>query len=93
MSSMYLRPCPFCGGKPHLMWNRSNDTYYIRVWCPICDSKGKSYKSDTNPTSKEFNTPECRMAADAWNLRAYDKIDPNDIDIYAYVKEFGSREK
>ena len=87
-----LRRCPFCGGKANVMWNYSGGFYYTRVKCTVCEAQGKSYKSEENPTDNEWDTFECRMAASAWNMRAYDRIDPKDIDIAAYVEEFGKKE-
>ena len=91
MSRMRLRRCPFCGGKANTMWNYSGGFYYIRVRCNVCEAQGKSYKSEENPTDNEWDTFECRMAASAWNMRAYDRIDPEDIDALAYVREFGKQ--
>lgn len=86
-----LRRCPFCGGKPVLMWNYSDGFYYTRVKCTVCDAQCKSYKSDNCPSDKEWDTQECRRAVGAWNLRAYDRIDPDDIDAAAYIREFGRK--
>lgn len=93
MSSVYLRPCPFCGGKPYLTWNYSHDSYYVRAKCGVCEAQGKTYKGEDNPTQNEWNTSECKQAASAWNLRSYDRINLEDIDVTALSKALGMAEK
>lgn len=91
MSKLKLRRCPFCGGKATLSSNYSNGWHYVRAYCVVCDSQGKSFRSKDDPESNDWDTLECRKAVAAWNLRAYDRIDPDDIDVAEYKKEFGHK--
>lgn len=91
MAKIKVRRCPFCGGKASLKYNYSNSRYYIRVSCYVCEAQGKSYKSNENPNDSDWDSFECQEAIHAWNLRAYDKMDLDDIDVEEYRKEFASK--
>ena len=85
MNKFYIRPCPFCGGKADIKSNYSGGYDYVRVQCLVCDAQGRTYRT------RNYTVKDDELAVTAWNLRAYDRIDPEDIDAVAYVKEFGRR--
>lgn len=87
MSAIRIRPCPFCGGKGRIKRNYSSGFYYTRVQCIVCDSQSRTYRN-----VEEVEVDD-RLAISAWNLRAYDKIKPDDIDAIAFAKEFGNVQK
>ena len=87
MSAIRIRPCPFCGGQGRVKTNQSGAYYYTRVQCVVCDSQSRTYRS------VKSTAVEDTLAITAWNLRAYDKINPDDIDAIAFAKEFGNRQK
>lgn len=82
MNKFYIRPCPFCGGKANIKANYSSGYYYVRVQCVVCDAQGRSYRAE------KYSIKDAELAVTAWNLRAYDRINPEDIDALAYVREF-----
>ena len=66
---MNLKPCPFCGGKPHMAQNYLGQKY---VRCPECGACvwGKDtddWRIDTMGEKKAE-----KAAAEAWNRRAND---------------------
>lgn len=66
-----LKGCPHCGGHALLNSNYSYKarSYFVFVRCEICGAQGKIYNSDTDPAATNWDDPQCRAAAAAWNMR------------------------
>lgn len=69
-----LRPCPFCGGKAHLVEDYSSELgktlYHIWHDCSGFEGRGGGYGHSLNPS---FETPwyeDKDTAMEAWNRRA-----------------------
>jgi Lar family restriction alleviation protein len=57
-----LKPCPFCGGKPHLVTHRtSEDSMGAYVYCKGCAAQSDHFEDHFAPA---------KDAIAAWNSRA-----------------------
>lgn len=76
MSDLYLRPCPFCGGKAELkVYRTPQPASYVYVRCRICGSRTRDVE-----ISMEYSSDE--VAAKLWNSRAERKRSENVIKLY-----------
>lgn len=66
-----LKPCPFCGGKPLIIYVPSIGTVYIQ--CGSCTAAvGRKWKSVSTMIGREFFTNK-KEAIEAWNRRIKDE--------------------
>lgn len=63
-----IKGCPHCGGAGYLEWNYSYKarSYFVYVKCEICGAQGKIYNTPEEP---DDDTPACKSAIVAWNMR------------------------
>lgn len=67
-----LKPCPFCGGKAHMLGGAFFSVHRC-VECRRCGARTMDYKSETWRDAE-------RMAAIAWNRRAEDEVPLVEVD-------------
>jgi len=75
METEYLKPCPFCGGKPVLRVmdnNSQNGTVTTEIRCGNCRSAGKTTVSFNHSVvvGGERHKEIIKETVDAWNRRA-----------------------
>lgn len=71
-----LRTCPFCGGEAYLTANYSPKIkrYFIFAKCEDCGATGAAKCSKESPEVRDWETPACGRAIDAWNARTEDPM-------------------
>lgn len=69
--AMNILNCPHCGGTSSLFrnYNRRQDNFFVYVKCDICGAQGKLFDSGTDPAEEDWNSPACKKAVAAWNMR------------------------
>jgi Lar family restriction alleviation protein len=66
--SLYLKPCPFCGGKAFLIARPGFEGYPVPCWveCLICEARGSlGWLRETVKDNSRIN----KEIMDKWNTR------------------------
>ena len=72
-----LKSCPHCGGPAWInpYYDCRERGYLVFVECEICGARGMAYLLlDDDPGEVDLNDPPYSCAAEAWNMRAKNKI-------------------
>jgi len=68
MKGVILKPCPFCGGNPHMQENGIGDYY---VWCTCCDARSSDVRCESvEHAAERWNRRDKKNAGQDWSDEA-----------------------
>lgn len=80
----FLKPCPFCGGKPYLerhhrAFINAKTTRVALVRCTICEARSPRFELALFGTRNHSETAEW-LAVEAWNRRRDEEAGETSMD-------------
>ena len=80
----FLKPCPFCGGKPYLerhhrAFINARTTRVALVRCTVCEARSPRFELALFGTRNHSGTAEL-LAVEAWNRRRNDEEPGKSMD-------------